>query len=76
MLFTKRAALWLLCFGLLSSPIFASISANEAPAAFVVETSAWTDPVKASIFNEETSIQLGQPFFVAIQLKLDDKWHA
>ena len=77
MFFTRRPALWLMCLSLLSSSIFeTSISANEAPPASAVETSAWTDPVKASLFSEETSIQPAQPFFVAIQLKLDDKWHA
>lgn len=77
MFFTRRPALWLMCLSLLTSPLLAtSISANEAPPAAAVETSAWTDPVKASLFSEETSIQPATPFFVAIQLKLDDKWHA
>lgn len=33
------------------------------------------NPVKASILIEPTDIQAGQPFWVAIHLKMDDHWH-
>jgi thiol:disulfide interchange protein len=33
------------------------------------------DPVKSSLLHEETSIQPGRPFFVAIELKIEDDWH-
>ncbi len=32
-------------------------------------------PVKASILAEDTNFVAGQPFWVAIHLKLDDHWH-
>lgn len=67
--------LWLaLC--LLISPIVGNcISANEAPPASAVETSAFTDPVKASLINENTSIQPGHSFYVAIEMKVADSWY-
>lgn len=74
---TIRPVLWLMSLSLLFSPFMETvISANEAPPAPAVETSAYTDPVKVQLINEEASIKPGQPFFVAVQLQIEDKWHA
>lgn len=68
--------LWLSLCLLISPLVGTCISANEAPPAVAVETSAFTDPVKSSFLNEDTSIQPGRPFFVAIELKMENNWYA
>jgi thiol:disulfide interchange protein len=33
-------------------------------------------PVKAQIYSEETAVQPGRPFWVAVRLDIDEGWHA
>lgn len=79
---TLHPILWLMSLSFLISPLGnMKISANEAPPATAVETSALTDqtntdPVNISIHNEETSVQPGRSFFIAVQIEIQDNWYA
>jgi thiol:disulfide interchange protein len=81
MRFTLHPILWLVSLSFLISPQGdIKISANEAPPAMAVETSVLTDaskidPIKISIYNEDTSVQPGRPFFVAVQIKIQENWY-
>lgn len=54
--------------------IIAIASAESDP--FFQDGIASIEPVHAEIIVEQESIQPGQPFWVGVKLKLDDKWHA
>lgn len=40
-----------------------------------LEAPAFSDPVKPSLINEDSSIQPGHPLFVAIELKIEKEWY-
>lgn len=47
-----------------------SLNANQ------IETPSFHEPVAATLIAEETSIQPGRPFWVAVRLDIADQWHA
>lgn len=47
-----------------------SLNANQ------IETPSFHEPVAASLIAEETSVQPGRPFWIAIRLDIADQWHA
>lgn len=45
-------------------------------ASFAEENSIVNEPVQITLIHEEEAVQAGRPFWVAVQLKLKDKWHS
>lgn len=61
--------LWLLCALFVFSPLF-----SETTGIPLQENKL--NPVKVTLIAEETSIQPGHPFWIAIRLQIKDEWHA
>lgn len=64
MLKALRLTLCVLCLGI------TSLYANESQDSFPKE------PVAIQIIHEQEGVQPGHPFWVAVQIKIDDHWHA
>lgn len=73
MLFALRLIFWLMPLSFILSPL--TSHTNEAQPS-TIQVPAFTDPVKISLINEDSSIQPGHPFWIAIELKIDNHWHA
>lgn len=75
MLLAIRLVLRLLCLPLVLSPLIAFGSAAEAPS-FSTGVSSFNDPVRISLIKEESTIQPGRSFWVAIEMQMEEGWHA
>lgn len=66
---------WLILCLLLAPIVHTCFSVAHVSPPSSIEAPALTDPVQSSLINEDASIQAGQPFYVAIQLKIEDNWY-
>lgn len=65
-----------LCFLLLSVAFCQSAISSGDVSLAQEQTIPSNDPLSISLVSEEETISPGRPFWVAIQLKIDDTWHA
>lgn len=71
-----KGLLWILCLMFIAIPLYSEDTPpNKSPIEQPSE-SPKQNPVKVALISENTTIQPGNPFWVAIRLEIKDDWHA